>query len=77
MLKERLALLGFVPRYMQCSYKKRKKNKKESRAMAAVPPVYTTLMYQYWDIAQLTSYMHMGKTRPAKKTEYCRGAGAD
>jgi len=41
------------------------------------PPVYTTLMYQYWDIAQLTLYMHMGKTRPAKKIEYCHGARAD
>jgi hypothetical protein len=41
-----------------------------------IPPVFTTLMYQYSGLAQLTSYIYMGKTRPAKKTEYCRCAGA-
>ena len=34
-LKEGLALLGLVPRYMQCSHKKKKK-KEESRALGAL-----------------------------------------
>ena len=48
----------------------------EVRTADGVAPVYTTLMYQYWDIAQLTSYMHMGNTRPPKKTHIAVGAGA-
>jgi len=46
------------------------------RDVAVMSPVYTTLMYQYWDYAQVTSYIHMGKTPPAKKNHIAVCAGA-
>ena len=38
-------------------------------------PVYATLMYQYWDITQLTSYIYMGSYPPAKFFEKQGAAG--